>query len=165
MSPNFEGVAGRVSANEYSCAHGTQINFGDRIPYLTYDFYNRHNIFLYQSGGFRGTVFRSIHLWGWSILYPHRWILLILLTLPGTGICGNDEPVLGPPPFSWLFSWGVDWGGSYVGSRLCPHHTQHDCRIVSLTKCRAIHFADYLTHGFFLYCKYSIFSTCIYSVG
>ncbi len=31
-------VAGGVSANEYSCAHGTQINFGDLTPYLTYDF-------------------------------------------------------------------------------------------------------------------------------
>jgi hypothetical protein len=25
-----------VSANEYSCAHGAQINFGDLTPYLTY---------------------------------------------------------------------------------------------------------------------------------
>jgi hypothetical protein len=25
-----------VSANEYSCAHGAQINFGDFTPYLTY---------------------------------------------------------------------------------------------------------------------------------
>jgi hypothetical protein len=29
------GVCG-VSANEYSCAHGAQINFGDLTPYLTY---------------------------------------------------------------------------------------------------------------------------------
>jgi hypothetical protein len=28
-----KGVAG-VSANEYSCAHGPQINFEDRTPYL-----------------------------------------------------------------------------------------------------------------------------------
>ncbi len=26
----------QVSANEYSCAHGGQINFGDLTPYLTY---------------------------------------------------------------------------------------------------------------------------------
>ncbi len=26
-----------VSANEYSCAHGAQINFGDLTSYLTYD--------------------------------------------------------------------------------------------------------------------------------
>jgi hypothetical protein len=26
-----------VSVNEHSCAHGTQINFGDLTPYLTYD--------------------------------------------------------------------------------------------------------------------------------
>ncbi len=25
-----------VSANEYSCVHGAQINFGDLTPYLTY---------------------------------------------------------------------------------------------------------------------------------
>jgi hypothetical protein len=25
-----------VSANEYSCTHGAQINFGDLTPYLTY---------------------------------------------------------------------------------------------------------------------------------
>jgi hypothetical protein len=38
MSPNAGGwgVTG-VSANEYSCAHGAQINFGDLTPYLTYD--------------------------------------------------------------------------------------------------------------------------------
>jgi hypothetical protein len=33
---NVEGLCG-VSANEYSCAHGAQINFGDKIPYLTDD--------------------------------------------------------------------------------------------------------------------------------
>jgi hypothetical protein len=31
-------VAG-FSANEYSCAHGAQINFGDLTPYLTYALY------------------------------------------------------------------------------------------------------------------------------
>jgi hypothetical protein len=30
------GVGCGVSANEYSCAHGAQINFGDRTLYLTY---------------------------------------------------------------------------------------------------------------------------------
>jgi hypothetical protein len=25
-----------VSANEYSCTHGAQINFGDLTPYITY---------------------------------------------------------------------------------------------------------------------------------
>jgi hypothetical protein len=30
------GGGGGVSANEYSCAHGAQINFGDLTPYLTY---------------------------------------------------------------------------------------------------------------------------------
>jgi hypothetical protein len=38
MSPNAgEGGCGcGASANEYSCAHGAQINFGDLTPYLTY---------------------------------------------------------------------------------------------------------------------------------
>jgi len=31
------GVVG-ASANEYSCAHGAQINFGDLTPYLTYGY-------------------------------------------------------------------------------------------------------------------------------
>ena len=39
MSPNAGGRGGgggcRVSANEYSWAHGAQINFGDQTPYLT----------------------------------------------------------------------------------------------------------------------------------
>jgi hypothetical protein len=37
MSPNAEGWGGGgcgVSANEYSCAHGAKINFGDLIPYF-----------------------------------------------------------------------------------------------------------------------------------
>ncbi len=36
MSPNAGGVrvGCGVSANEYSCAHGDQINFGDLTPYL-----------------------------------------------------------------------------------------------------------------------------------
>jgi hypothetical protein len=32
-----EGGSHGVSANEYSFAHGSQINFGDLTPYLTYD--------------------------------------------------------------------------------------------------------------------------------
>jgi hypothetical protein len=38
MSPNAGGGEGGcgVSANEYSCAHGAQINFGHLTPYLTY---------------------------------------------------------------------------------------------------------------------------------
>ncbi len=41
MSPNVEGGGEvcRVSVNEYSCAHGAQINFGDLTPFLTYGFY------------------------------------------------------------------------------------------------------------------------------
>ncbi len=39
MSPNAGGGGwvARVSANEYSCAHGGQIYFGDLTPYLTHD--------------------------------------------------------------------------------------------------------------------------------
>jgi hypothetical protein len=37
ISPNAGGgLRCLVSANEYSCAHGAQINFGDLTPYLTY---------------------------------------------------------------------------------------------------------------------------------
>ncbi len=36
--PKCRGRGGcGVSDNKYSCAHGAQINFGDLIPYLTYD--------------------------------------------------------------------------------------------------------------------------------
>ncbi len=38
-----EGVRGcEVSANEYSCAHGAQINFGDLTKYLTYDVHTKY---------------------------------------------------------------------------------------------------------------------------
>ncbi len=37
MSPKPGGGGLRVSANEYSCAYGDQINFEDLNPYLTYD--------------------------------------------------------------------------------------------------------------------------------
>jgi hypothetical protein len=41
MSPNAGNGGDRgccgVSSNEYSCADGAQINFGDLIPYLTFD--------------------------------------------------------------------------------------------------------------------------------
>ncbi len=36
MNPNAEGGSCGVSANEYSCTQGAQINFGDLNPYLTY---------------------------------------------------------------------------------------------------------------------------------
>ncbi len=39
MSPNAGGGGCGVSANEYSFAHGAQINFGDLTPYLTYGLY------------------------------------------------------------------------------------------------------------------------------
>jgi hypothetical protein len=37
MSPKCGGGGGWVSANEYICAHGAQINFGGLTPYFTYD--------------------------------------------------------------------------------------------------------------------------------
>ncbi len=40
ISPNAGGRGGEgscgISANEYSCAHGAQISFGDLTPYLSY---------------------------------------------------------------------------------------------------------------------------------
>ncbi len=36
MSPNAGGGGCGASANENSCAHGAQRNFGDLTPYLTY---------------------------------------------------------------------------------------------------------------------------------
>jgi hypothetical protein len=37
--PKWGGGGGcGVLANEYSCAHGAQINFGDLTPYLTYGY-------------------------------------------------------------------------------------------------------------------------------
>jgi hypothetical protein len=42
FEPKFGGGGGegvcRISANEFSCAHGAQINFGDLTPNLTYGF-------------------------------------------------------------------------------------------------------------------------------
>jgi hypothetical protein len=41
------GEGGRCGApaNEYSCARGAQINFGDLTPYLTYGFNNYYSLF------------------------------------------------------------------------------------------------------------------------
>jgi hypothetical protein len=50
MRPNARG--GRscgVSANENSCAHGAQINFGDLTPYLTYRIFPL--IYIAEEGG------------------------------------------------------------------------------------------------------------------
>jgi hypothetical protein len=45
--PKCGGMGGgvRVSAIEYSCAHGAQINFGDLTPYLTYGQTKETNLF------------------------------------------------------------------------------------------------------------------------
>jgi hypothetical protein len=54
MSPNAGEGGGRggcwVSANEYSCADGAQINFGDFTPYLTFGL-NHGQAELLSSGG------------------------------------------------------------------------------------------------------------------
>jgi hypothetical protein len=42
MSPRGRGVAG-VSSNDYSCAHGAQVNFGDLTQNLTYGMGNEPN--------------------------------------------------------------------------------------------------------------------------
>ncbi len=39
-----EGVSCGVSANEYNCAHGAQINFGDLTLYLTYGQISSRNL-------------------------------------------------------------------------------------------------------------------------
>ncbi len=44
--PKFGGWGGcGVLDNEYSCAHGAQINFGDLTSYLTYDCDDKFSIF------------------------------------------------------------------------------------------------------------------------
>ncbi len=42
------GGCGGVSANEYSCAHGAQINFADLTPYLTYGRRLVVDVYLYK---------------------------------------------------------------------------------------------------------------------
>jgi hypothetical protein len=46
-----EGVDCGVSANEYSCAHGAQINFGDLTPYLIYGIRRYSKLLLKDGGG------------------------------------------------------------------------------------------------------------------
>ncbi len=46
--PGGGGAGGRVSANEYRCVHGAQINFGDLTPYLTYALLQLKNTVLFQ---------------------------------------------------------------------------------------------------------------------
>ncbi len=43
----WRGGGEGVSANEYSCTHGAQINFGDLTPYLTQDSNKRVDFFQY----------------------------------------------------------------------------------------------------------------------
>jgi hypothetical protein len=53
LSPNAGDRGGEgcgVSANEYSCAHGAQINFRDLTPYLTYDTHKEMTAGVRQSG-------------------------------------------------------------------------------------------------------------------
>ncbi len=61
MSPNAWGGGGcDVSANEYSCAHGSQINFGDLTPYLTYG--------CWWGRGLEGWPNTAARLAGWRIV-------------------------------------------------------------------------------------------------
>ncbi len=68
-----EGGSCGVSANEYSCTHGAQINFGDLTPYLTY--------------GCTPTQFLTV--WGGGVLgcEPHRRIQSLLK--PATPTMGS----------------------------------------------------------------------------
>ncbi len=65
MSPNGggggEGDCG-FSANDYSCAHGAQINFGDLTPYSTYD---------HKRGGRMPLVRRQVTLIHWQSFETH----------------------------------------------------------------------------------------------
>jgi hypothetical protein len=59
MSPNAGGMGEcGVLADEYSCTHETQTNFGDLTPYLTHDcaptWYILHTVILL--GGLHGGV-------------------------------------------------------------------------------------------------------------
>ncbi len=52
MSPMLgEGVDCGVSANEYSYAHGAQINFGDLTPYLIFGIRRSSKLLLKGGGG------------------------------------------------------------------------------------------------------------------
>jgi hypothetical protein len=70
MNPNAgEGGSCGVLANEYSCAHGAQINFGDLIPNLTYVRYQTKSskqccgtVMIYCGCG---SDFRKVWVWVW----------------------------------------------------------------------------------------------------
>jgi hypothetical protein len=53
MSPNAGGEGCGVLANEYRCAHGAQISFGNLTPYLTYDYTYRGFILIPSFSAFR----------------------------------------------------------------------------------------------------------------
>ncbi len=70
-----------VSANENSCTHGAQINFGDLNPYLTYDCQSSNN------NSFRFRLSRNLLYWKFIFkkLTSLPWMkMFIILTAPST---------------------------------------------------------------------------------
>jgi hypothetical protein len=65
MQGDWEGGGGGCgfSANEYSFAHGAQINFGDLTPYLTYGENSSINLF--------GGAIRRMMGWAQDFLLIH----------------------------------------------------------------------------------------------
>jgi hypothetical protein len=80
-APDFESKCGGrgggcgcgVSANEYSCAHGAQINFVDLILYLTY-VYNYQKLIVTSFNLYQGRMWP----WAWVVgeagynIYPDK---------------------------------------------------------------------------------------------
>ncbi len=104
-SPNAGngGWGGAVSANEYSCAHGAQKNFGDLTPYLTYVYtgkqYWKHSV-----------IFKFLQM---PITAVDNWIInglnsvIYLSNLPNPQMCTGLIPkTLGPIGlvFSYTYS-------------------------------------------------------------
>jgi hypothetical protein len=58
-----------VSANEYICAHGTQINFGDLTPSLTYDCTFLRGCFEQEKSNF-------IYLTYGTIIKSYTWMVI-----------------------------------------------------------------------------------------
>jgi hypothetical protein len=70
-----------VSANEHSCAHGAQINFGDLAPYLTYAAHLFHCLTGYIKIRQGMTVHTGTHR-TWDILSKGRKVPESTGTLP-----------------------------------------------------------------------------------
>ncbi len=118
MIPNAGGGRGlRGSANEYSCAHGAQINFGDLTPYLTYGrmceleytwclthFISKIPVLTTQSSPLtkkHRTPYRIFETVNWkylSLWLVRYWICEFFQDWTGCNVCGADHlPLTGTP--------------------------------------------------------------------